>query len=1138
MAGELQHAHDTTGVTLYAVIRNVTGQVWNTTGTPAFETQININWVNGEYDIVMAEAVAGDYFYLGNLPAVDMGKITVSIHLKAGGVFSPGNPIVGSFAQFMWSGTVASSPDANVTFVDGDVVSLVTEIEADVIKINGEVVSLATEFDSNLVSIFDTALTETAGQLAGGFKKFFDVGSPTGTLLSLPDVVAGANGGLLIAGSNAATTFATLTVSGATSLQALGMTTFTASGAMSAASLTLSGTFQAATIVSTGTTTLNALTVTGAISAATLSTSGAVTFNSLIVSTTTALSGAVTLGAALTVTGTTTLAAITQTGIVSLGATTLASMAVTGALTSGSADFTTVLPVNATQINGSALAAQVLAAKNYEYKDDAVVLVADGADDTERGTNLATAYTAAKSLTPGGNALSASNRAAVLIPPGRYYRSVKLSLDTNYVDLFTIVAATGSAYHLMLQCSVEIYGDTAETIVEQTATDVRVRGIASSAAQGAYSYAWYINTTSDYSACTYEDCLFRSDFLYGVKHSRHVCGLWNNCQFTLQSLRCGDNGVFSATVLNCNFPDDSVGGDATGAQFSNAYIAHCIFGDNCIGGCSLFGIPMDSGTRIVDVECGDRCISLGKQCAGTLIRVVGGTNCGGATVTDSYPGEFAGYAEDCYCKAGSFGGRRSDVTGAYGKLTGTLDHCTCEDSVLPWRVEGATINDCLLTVGTNDQDCITLLDSNSRINQSTLLVVEGGTGVPINAASALNVSAIDNCYNNKGAAATGLGTNVTNVGTGESWAAIIDNNLDHLALTATASANMTNELADNTILSRMLANGDTSAFVPSTDGLQPIRDRGDAAWVTATDVNVTQINGALTDGSPVIGSRPRLYLQQLRAECNIAGEGALHCTNASNSGVGQKNDSFIGQQNSSVSGVGQYNVSVSGEAGLKISGFDTDILLAGTGAIKDGSGNIVIERDVANVMDDAIPGSPTADSINERLKALDDDWNDGGRLDLLLDDIPNTTEFEARTILAAEYFVVTDYTAPDNTSIAAILDDTGTSGVLLSNAEDVYHADVFLTRDTTNKRDEYTVHWYLNGTPITSGITVPTIQVVKRSDGTDLISTMALTQIGTTGAYKLDTTTRLASGEAALAVVVATMDGSSRTWRRTVGRDI
>lgn len=46
--------------------------------------------------------------------------------------------------------------------------------------------------------------------------------------------------------------------------------------------------------------------------------------------------------------------------------------------------------------------------------------------------------------------------------------------------------------------------------------------------------------------------------------------------------------------------------------------------------------------------------------------------------------------------------------------------------------------------------------------------------------------------------------------------ALVANNLDHLCLTATGAADMTTEVADNTILSRFLANGDTSAFDPST----------------------------------------------------------------------------------------------------------------------------------------------------------------------------------------------------------------------------------------------------------------------------------------------------------------------------------
>ena len=72
--------------------------------------------------------------------------------------------------------------------------------------------------------------------------------------------------------------------------------------------------------------------------------------------------------------------------------------------------------------------------------------------------------------------------------------------------------------------------------------------------------------------------------------------------------------------------------------------------------------------------------------------------------------------------------------------------------------------------------------------------------------------------------------------------ALVANNLDHLALTATGAADMTTEVADNTILSRVLSNGDTSAFVPSTDGLQPIRDNTGTAGVGLTSVGIAAAN--------------------------------------------------------------------------------------------------------------------------------------------------------------------------------------------------------------------------------------------------------------------------------------------------------
>ena len=86
--------------------------------------------------------------------------------------------------------------------------------------------------------------------------------------------------------------------------------------------------------------------------------------------------------------------------------------------------------------------------------------------------------------------------------------------------------------------------------------------------------------------------------------------------------------------------------------------------------------------------------------------------------------------------------------------------------------------------------------------------------------------------------------------------------------------------------------------------------------------------------------------------------------------------------------------------------------------------------------------------------------------------------------------------------------------------------------------DEYTIQWFKDDAPVTSGITVPTIQVIKRSDGTDLVASQTPTQIGSSGAYKWDeSSNRITNGEAVLVVVGATIDGSARAWRVPLGRD-
>lgn len=143
-----------------------------------------------------------------------------------------------------------------------------------------------------------------------------------------------------------------------------------------------------------------------------------------------------------------------------------------------------------------------------------------------------------------------------------------------------------------------------------------------------------------------------------------------------------------------------------------------------------------------------------------------------------------------------------------------------------------------------------------------------------------------------------------------------------------------------------------------------------------------------------------------------------------------------------------------------------------------------------------------------------------------------------------------DYVAPDNDGIATIqsrlpssLDNGSMRSKLATDGTDnvpVYHADVQFTRDQQSVQDEYTVVWFKSGviaTPTESPS--PTIQVVKREDGSDLVSKTAMTQIGSTGLYKFNAVgdDRLTRGEAVVVIVTAVIDGSERRFARVVGRD-
>lgn len=107
-------------------------------------------------------------------------------------------------------------------------------------------------------------------------------------------------------------------------------------------------------------------------------------------------------------------------------------------------------------------------------------------------------------------------------------------------------------------------------------------------------------------------------------------------------------------------------------------------------------------------------------------------------------------------------------------------------------------------------------------------------------------------------------------------------------------------------------------------------------------------------------------------------------------------------------------------------------------------------------------------------------------------------------------------------------------------ALNTYQAKISLFDDNNASTDRYAVVFYKNGQPVTSGITVPTIQVIKVADGTDLVASTSLTEIGSTGLFRYDEATaanRVLSGSAYVAKVTATIDSATRTWFSPVGRD-
>ncbi len=193
----------------------------------------------------------------------------------------------------------------------GDSANITVYVNLDWAGINALTDSSATELNSTTAPgwyLFDLTQAETnadqchfTGKSTTGSVAI--VGSIVTTRPTAFGVAGGASGGVTIAGSNAATTFAGLTTG------ALSCTTITASSAVA---------FQSTFAVTTST-------ALGAVSGSTVTFSGAVAFQSTFI-----VTGAVTFSSTFATTGTTTLNALTVTNALTISGATTLTGAVTG----------------------------------------------------------------------------------------------------------------------------------------------------------------------------------------------------------------------------------------------------------------------------------------------------------------------------------------------------------------------------------------------------------------------------------------------------------------------------------------------------------------------------------------------------------------------------------------------------------------------------------------------------------------------------------------------------------------------------------------------------------------------------------------------------------------------------------------
>ena len=382
----------------------------------------------------------------------------------------------------------------------------------------------------------------------------------------------------------------------------------------------------------------------------------------------------------------------------------------------------------------------------------------------------------------------------------------------------------------------------------------------------------------------------------------------------------------------------------------------------------------------------------------------------------------------------SGGASANNDTEGFGWFTGVAT------GVLPWRgptigFRRAALNDLLIDGSTASTNLEDFFDGTGYVGGTAKFGIDvvnwkgsaapamtgdayARLGAPVGASVSADVLQIKNYVDDIGAAGAGLSAIPWNA----AWDAEVQSevndelvlqNLDHLLKTATAGVDMTTEVTDGSVISRIISNSDTSLFVPATSNLTTV---GAAILADTNELQTDWVNGGrldlildiiaadtTTDIPALIADVPTVAEFEARtlvaADYVVVGDTlAAVTTVGSVTGAVGSVTGAVGSVTGAVGSVAANGITatsiaadainaaaVKADAVTKIQNglatptnitagtitTVTNLTNAPTNGDLTATMKTSVNAEVDTALNTAIPGSPTADSINERIATMD-----------------------------------------------------------------------------------------------------------------------------------------------------------------------